>query len=149
MMNPSTPASRPGEIENAPAGLLGVNQQAEGRKLRAPYDAAAKLTTWRHKSSQCLGGEFSKKGKPGPWPSFPRFSLQFPSRLRALSLTSKNRERGKSRAIPKHIAINSLRYEKSQRRPPDRHPALKRQALWAASLLFNAVAKRLFRWLWK
>ena len=99
-----------------------------------------------------LRGEFTKKRKAlAHWPRLPPVSnCSFPSRLRAISLASKNGERGKSRAIPKHIAINSLRYEKVTEAATDRHPALKPQALRAASLLFNAVAKRLlFRWLWK
>jgi hypothetical protein len=43
-------------------------------------------------------------------PPFPRFRWQFPSRLRAISVTSQNRERGKSRANRKHIGISSPRY---------------------------------------
>lgn len=74
--------------------------------------AIAASTAWRHKTRVVnAGGGIQQKGKA--WPlgqGFPRFGLQFPSRLRAISLTSKNRERGKSLAIPRHTAINSPRY---------------------------------------
>jgi hypothetical protein len=44
--------------------------------------------------------------------------LQFPSRLRAISLTSKNRERGKFRAIPKALGNKFAALLKSHRAGP-------------------------------
>jgi len=66
-----------------------------------------------------LGGEFTKKkGKPGPLAKAPPVSdCSFPSRLRAISLASKNGERGKSRAIPKDRANKFAALLKSHREP--------------------------------
>jgi len=66
-----------------------------------------------------LRGEFTKKRKAlAHWPRLPPVSdCSFPSRLRAISLASKNGERGKSRAIAKDRANKFAALLKSHREP--------------------------------
>ena len=131
-----------GKIDEQAIAEIGTRRSTSRREETASTVGCVKLTTraWRWST---LGGEFGRKAGP-LGQAFPRFSLQLPSRLRAISVTSKNRERGKSRAIPTNKKIAAL-LKSHKTGPPDQHLALRRKCYRRQLLLFNAVAKRLFR----